>query len=91
MADAQQQPALLNPAQVLGGQQQQPQQNGGQFGFLKSLVVRALLIYFVTSYFRKSPAPATTTGPDGKVVPGGSRSFGNLYVNGTVFVRFFNI
>lgn len=53
------------------------------FSILKSIIVRGLIIYFVTSFFRR-PAPQTTTnpsGPSGPTVP--SIAARNFFPNGT--------
>lgn len=52
---------------------------------LKSIIIRGLIIYFVTSFFRR-PAPQTTTNTVGPSVP--SIAARNLFPNGTALSLF---
>lgn len=68
------------------GQQQQPQQpqRPNMWSILKTLVVRMLIIYFIASFFRRSPTtPVSDTGSSGTQ----TRPASNLFEKGTVMVR----
>lgn len=57
------------------------------FSILKSLIVRGLIIYFVTSFFRRpSPSPVTTPTTSGLPVP--SIAARNLIPNGTALTLY---
>nr|CAG4640714.1 EOG090X032C [Eulimnadia texana] len=61
----------------------QPQQARGEsfLSIAKSLIVRALIIYFITSMFRRPQTPATNSGQGGNVQ---RQASSNLYANGTL-------
>ncbi|PVD26713.1 hypothetical protein C0Q70_14391 [Pomacea canaliculata] len=62
------------------GQQQQPQRPN-MWSILKTLVVRMLIIYFIASFFRRSPTtPVSDTGSSGTQ----TRPASNLFEKGTV-------
>nr|CAG4645411.1 EOG090X032C [Lynceus sp. MCZ IZ 141354] len=64
------------------GQQEQQQPPAPRESFLsiaKSLIVRAMIIYFITSMFRRPQQPASSPGPGFK----GALPSSNLYENGT--------
>lgn len=63
-------------------QQAQPTKLESFFAITKSLIIRALIIYFVSSFLRK---PSTTTVEQPGVTPSLSRSASNLFQNGTLF------
>jgi len=52
----------------------------------KSMVMRGLVIYFIMSFFRKTPAP-TTTGPAGVPQTVANPAI-NIFDNGTLMVKF---
>lgn len=65
-------------------QQQQPQRNSF-WGILRGLIFRMMIIYFISSWFRKPSTPPV--GPKGAGPPGSP--FGpssNLFSAGTIFV-----
>ncbi|XP_017015088.2 putative lipid scramblase CLPTM1 [Drosophila takahashii] len=72
------------------GQQQQPQANQPSrmesfFAMTKSLILRALIIYFVSSFFRR-PAPEATNSQDKSVANAGPKiTAWNYFENGTDF------
>lgn len=73
-------------------QQQQPQQQPSKlesfFAVTKSLIIRALIIYFITSFFRRpQPQPQTS---QGDVSKSQSVAF-NLFENGTIFDMHFYV
>lgn len=70
MADSQQQP------------QQPPQQGQGFWNMAKGLIFRIMVIYFISSMFKKSPQAPTTS--EGVVRPLPSS---NLFENGTIMVN----
>ena len=71
-----------NAGEVQDGQpQQQQQQRPGGWAIFKTLLIRMAFIYVISSFFRRSPTPAS--GPDGKAVP--STSAINLYTKGLNF------
>uniref|UniRef100_A0A1B6C3W8 Cleft lip and palate transmembrane protein 1 n=1 Tax=Clastoptera arizonana TaxID=38151 RepID=A0A1B6C3W8_9HEMI len=61
-------------------QQQQPTRLESFFAVTKSLIIRAIIIYFITSFFRR---PAQTPGEVGSVAPAKLPAF-NLFENGTI-------
>ncbi|XP_033224696.1 cleft lip and palate transmembrane protein 1 homolog [Belonocnema kinseyi] len=69
--------------------EQQRQQNKGTWGesffaVTKSLIIRALIIYFISSFFRRPQTEAPTTpGPGGAPMP--KLNSANLFENGTIF------
>ena len=64
-------------------EQYQPTAMEKVFSIAKSMIMRAMVIYFIMSFFRR-PAQTPPTGPDGKPAPvKGVAS--NLFPNGTVF------
>ncbi|KAF0287196.1 Cleft lip and palate transmembrane protein 1 [Amphibalanus amphitrite] len=67
------------PTAAGGDQQQRPPQQS-VFDICKGLVFRAMIIYFISSMFRRSP-PQTATGPGGK--PTGAIYATNMFENGT--------
>lgn len=76
--DNEQQAAAVNAAE-----QRQPSRMESFFAITKSLILRALVIYFISSFFRKPApdAPVNQTGGDAK-----SRiTAWNLFDNGTMF------
>lgn len=62
-------------------QQQQPTRFESFFAITKSLIVRALVIYFITSFFRR---PATPPGELGTTAPTSKLQAYNLFENGTI-------
>ncbi|XP_034254010.1 cleft lip and palate transmembrane protein 1 homolog [Thrips palmi] len=66
--------------------QQEARQPTGMESFMaitKSLIIRALVIYFITSFFRRPSAPVTTTDPQTGVQTKGNLPAFNLFENGT--------
>lgn len=59
-------------------QQQQPADRVSYFGVVKGIMVRAVIIYFITSFFRRPQTSPTQQAPDTV-----RRSSGNLFPNGT--------
>jgi hypothetical protein len=53
------------------------------FAFAKTLIIRGLIIYFITSFFRR---PATVEPGPGGAVPSKVPAF-NIFENGTVMVN----
>lgn len=72
----------MEPAQ---GEQPQPQQGRFNmfFGVVKTLIVRSLIIYFITSMFKKS----SNVPPDGVIPVADSIPNVNFFEYGTKFVR----
>ena len=69
--------------QEVNNQQQQPQQRGGGAFSWKSILWNIIIIYFVSSYFRKSPS---TNNPDSKSPSTVQNMIGtNLFVDGEIF------
>ncbi|XP_052865446.1 putative lipid scramblase CLPTM1 [Anopheles cruzii] len=65
--------------------QQQPSRTESFFAITKSLIIRALIIYFISSFFRR-PAPDTGAANQASSAPGKSKiTAWNLFENGTVF------
>lgn len=66
-------------------QRQKPQESNAQsfFAITKSLIIRAVIIYFISSFFRRS-APSTQTGPPGAPAVAPNTAF-NIFAEGTVF------
>lgn len=68
-----------------GGQQQrQPSRMESFFAITKSLILRALVIYFISSFFRK-PAPDAPVNQTGGDVGKSRITAWNLFENGTMF------
>ncbi|XP_040167558.1 cleft lip and palate transmembrane protein 1 homolog [Anopheles arabiensis] len=64
-------------------QQQQPSRAESFFAITKSLIIRALIIYFISSFFRR---PAPDAGVNQQAAAGKSKiNAWNLFENGTVF------
>ncbi|KAE8750235.1 hypothetical protein FOCC_FOCC003043 [Frankliniella occidentalis] len=80
-------PAQADQGEVQGQQdQQQARQPTGMesfFAVTKSLIIRALVIYFITSFFRKPQAPVAPTDSAGGVQFKGNLPAFNLFENGT--------
>lgn len=66
-------------------QQQQPQ-GSRIWSTVQGLLFRAMIIYFITSFFRRPSTPPTPTVP-GKAAQPSS----NLFANGTIFVSKYNL
>lgn len=80
MADAVAQAAPAADAQNANAQAPQGQ---SYFGVVKGLLMRAVFIYMITSFFRRPQAPVTG---DGKAAPGIVHApSSNLFPNGTTF------
>jgi len=79
---------LLKAGNVEPAQGEQPQPQQGRFnmffGVVKTLIVRSLIIYFITSMFKK---PSTVTTPDGVTPLADSIPNVNFFEYGTKFVR----
>lgn len=75
-----QQAAAANGAQ----QQRQPSRMESFFAITKSLILRALVIYFISSFFRK-PAPDAPVNQAGGDVGKSRITAWNLFDNGTMF------
>ena len=71
------------------GQPQRPPSRFESFiSVVKTLIFRALIIYFITNFFRgKPPTPSTNSTQSGQVRLPAS----NIYRNGTIFVSTVNI
>ncbi|CRK89589.1 CLUMA_CG003264, isoform A [Clunio marinus] len=78
------------PIQNNQQQQQQPSRMESFIAITKSLVIRAIIIYFVTSFFRRpqaqQPQRADSTSPNGRVLPSW-----NFFENGTMFDIYFYV
>lgn len=74
------QQAAVNAAQ----QQRQPSRMESFFAITKSLILRALVIYFISSFFRK-PAPDAPVNQTGGEVGKSRITAWNLFENGTMF------
>lgn len=61
-----------------------PSRGESFFAIAKSLMIRALIIYFITSMFRRPSAPVVD--PKTGVTPTARLPSTQLYANGTVFV-----
>lgn len=72
------QPAVAQPAQP------PPSRAESFFAVTKSLIIRALIIYFVSNLFRRGSTPTTPVDTTGKQV-GPRHASWNLFENGTVF------
>lgn len=59
----------------------------GFFAITKSLIIRALIIYFITSMFRRPQVPVPDTNGKPGVAPAVRLPSSQLYANGTMFVR----
>lgn len=79
-AEGDQQAAAANGAQ----QQRQPSRMESFFAITKSLILRALVIYFISSFFRK-PAPDAPINQAGGDVGKSRITAWNLFDNGTMF------
>ncbi|KAM7300237.1 hypothetical protein ISCGN_020801 [Ixodes scapularis] len=66
------------------GQPAAAQQAFSYWSVAKGLLVRAAIIYFMTSFFRSSPANQTATPGTTGTVPGTPAASSNLFPNGTV-------
>lgn len=67
-------------------QAQQPNRFESFFGITKSLILRALIIYFVSSFFRKSATPATNDANQKSPANTGPKlNAWNFFENGTLF------
>jgi len=75
-------PAEANENQIQQ-QQQPPTKMESFFAVTKSLIIRALIIYFITSFFRSRSAPQTTVGPAGSVPTPAAAAARNMFENGT--------
>lgn len=78
-AEGDQQAAAAN-----GAQQRQPSRMESFFAITKSLILRALVIYFISSFFRK-PAPDAQVNQTGGDVGKSRIAAWNLFENGTMF------
>lgn len=67
-----------------GAQQRQPSRMESFFAITKSLILRALVIYFISSFFRK-PAPDAPVNQTGGDVGKSRITAWNLFENGTMF------
>ncbi|KAK3914606.1 Cleft lip and palate transmembrane protein 1-like protein [Frankliniella fusca] len=78
-------PAQADQGDVQGQQQQARQPTGMEsfFAITKSLIIRALVIYFITSFFRKPQTPVVPTDSAGGVQFKGNLPAFNLFENGT--------
>ncbi|XP_065158917.1 putative lipid scramblase CLPTM1 [Atheta coriaria] len=65
-------PGLLN---------REPTRMESAMAMIKSLILRAIIIYFITSFFRK-PAPPPTTGQGGQAIVTAAR---NMFDNGSLY------
>ncbi|KAG7159235.1 Cleft lip and palate transmembrane protein 1-like 1 [Homarus americanus] len=87
LADSAGPPAAQDPAAQDGGQQQARQPTAGEsfMAITKSLVIRAIIIYFITSFFRRPQQP---TGPqggtEGQLDPSGRNPALNLFKDGQI-------
>ena len=65
-----------------------PARAEGFFAITKSLIIRALIIYFITSMFRRPSVPVQDPSKPGTGVASPARlPSTQLYANGTLFVR----
>ena len=73
----------VNPAGPVAGA---PGRGESFFAITKSLIIRALIIYFITSMFRR-PTPPVVDPKTGGPAPAARMPSTQLYANGTIFVR----
>ncbi|KAJ6645868.1 Cleft lip and palate transmembrane protein 1 [Pseudolycoriella hygida] len=66
-------------------QQRQPTQLESFFAITKSLIIRALIIYFISSFFRRPSGTSVQSGKDGTVGVDTRVPAWNLFDNGTIF------
>lgn len=55
---------------------------------VKSLILRALMIYFLMTFWRSSTKPAAQTGSGSGAQAPASLASSNIFINGTELVRF---
>ncbi|KAK3859918.1 hypothetical protein Pcinc_034001 [Petrolisthes cinctipes] len=66
------------------GQQRQPTAGESFLAITKSLVIRAIIIYFITSFFRRPQTPPAGQGPEGKELdPSGRIPGTNIFMDGS--------
>ncbi|XP_063976009.1 putative lipid scramblase CLPTM1 [Diachasmimorpha longicaudata] len=75
---------VVNDGDTLARPNNQPSRWESFFAVAKSLIIRSLIIYFVTSFFRRSPADSTSSNL-GVSSPGARLPAVNLFENGTAF------
>ncbi|KAI9584030.1 cleft lip and palate transmembrane protein 1 homolog [Glossina fuscipes] len=66
-------------------QQRQPTKLESFFSMLKSLILRALIIYFVSTFFRRSQPPMVANNQKSPASPGHTMHAWNYFENGTIF------
>lgn len=66
-------------------QQQQPSRLESFFAITKSLIIRALIIYFITSFFRRPQPTPQTASNSGDVSTARQMPAFNYFENGTIF------
>ncbi|KAK4296903.1 hypothetical protein Pmani_030639 [Petrolisthes manimaculis] len=70
--------------QEAAGQQRQPTAGESFMAITKSLVIRAIIIYFITSFFRRPQTPPAAQGPEGKQLdPSGRIPGTNIFMDGS--------
>ncbi|XP_059615846.1 putative lipid scramblase CLPTM1 [Phlebotomus argentipes] len=68
-----------------GAQQRQPSRMESFFAITKSLIIRALVIYFISSFFRRPAAPATDPNAKPGAPAGPKTTAWNYFENGAMF------
>ena len=67
------------------GAQQQQAAGGGAWGVMKTLLVRGIVIYAISSFFRRSPSTQKDAS-GAPAAPGGIRPYTNIYLKDTAMV-----
>ena len=71
---------------VQGQEQQQPQRQSW-WAIVKTLLVRGIVIYAISSFFRRGTPAKDATGVASK--PGGMHPYTNIYLKDTIMVRYY--